>query len=239
MYRCLACGARFPLHQPLCAYCFTSHSLALEADRPRSALDGEVELTDARTLARAVWQDVHVPAYSFVVKRGAFVVAVGPSGAGKSTFVARALDSMRAPALLVSVEEPGGPSLALRLARLGIKRDDLLVCSRGSVDQIAGIVRDRKVGALAIDSIQRALFEPRDLRHLLLTLPSLVVLFATSQINKAGDMRGAEELRHEADVVLSVEGMRWQVTKSRYELPGANGDVLAAHAEKEDHAAAE
>ena len=52
-------------------------------------------------------------------------------------------------------------------------------------------------------------------------------------------MRGAEELRHEADVVLSVEGMRWQVTKSRYELPGANGDVLAAHAEKEDHAAAE
>jgi hypothetical protein len=223
----------------VCSNCFTSHSLALEPDRAPAALDGEVELTDAKALARAVWQHVEVPAYSFAIKRGAFVVAVGPSSAGKSTLVARALDSMRVPALLVSVEEPGGPSLALRLARLGVKRDSLFICSRGSVDQIAAIVREHKIAALAVDSVQRAVFEPRDLRHMLLTLPSLVVLFATSQINKAGDMRGSEELRHEADVVLTVESMVWTVTKSRYEPPGANGDVLNQRTEETDHAAAQ
>jgi hypothetical protein len=236
MYRCIACGARFPVHSPLCSYCFASHSLILAPERARAAIDGEVELTDARTLARAVWQDVEMPSYSFAVKRGALIVAVGPSGAGKSTLVARALDSMRTPVLLVSVEEPGGPSLALRLARVGVKRDDFFVCSRGSIDQVASIVRDNKVAAVGVDSVQRAMFEPRDLRHLLLTLPPLVVLFATSQVNKQGDIRGTEELRHEADVVLEVDEMRWTVSKSRYEEPGASGDVLSPRNE-EDHAA--
>ena len=224
------------MHTPLCSHCFTSHALALEADRPRAVLDGEMELTDAKTLARAVWQDVAVPAYSFGVRRGALVVVVGPPNAGKSTTAVRALDSMRAPVLLVSVEEPGGPSLALRLARTGVKRDDFLVCSRGSVDQIASIIRERKVVAVAIDSVQRAMFEPRDLRHLLLTLPSLAVLFATSQVTKTGDIRGSEELRHEADVVLEIEAMRWTVSKSRYEQIGGSGDVLPSLKET-DHAA--
>jgi hypothetical protein len=40
------------------------------------------------------------------------------------------------------------------------------VCSRASVDQIAAIVRQRKVVALGVDSVQRAMFEARDLRHL-------------------------------------------------------------------------
>jgi hypothetical protein len=236
MYRCIRCGAQFPIHSPLCSCCFASHSLVLTPERARAAIDGEVELTDARSLARAVWQDVTLPAYPFVVKRGALIVAVGSSGAGKSTLVARALDSMPAPVLLVSVEEPGGPSLALRLTRVGIKRDNFFVCSRGSVDQVASIVRDNKVAAIGIDSIQRAMFEPRDLRHFLLTLPSLVVLFATSQINKQGDIRGTEELRHEADIVLEVSDMGWTVVKSRYEEPGASGQVLSPRNE-EHHAA--
>ncbi len=223
------------MHTPLCSHCFTSHALALEADRPRAAIDGEVELTSARDLARLTWQGVEIPAYSFGVRRGALVVVVGPPNAGKSTWAVRALDSMRGEALLVSVEEPGGPSLALRLARVGAKRDDLLVCSRGSVDQIASIIRERKVVAVAIDSVQRAMFEARDLRHLLLTLPSLAVLFATSQVTKTGDIRGSEELRHEADVVLEVEAMRWTVSKSRYEQIGGSGEVLPR--EETDHAA--
>ncbi len=115
---------------------------------------------------------------------------------------------MQETALLLSIEEPGGPSLAARLARLAIKREDLLVASHASVDQVATIVRERKVTALGVDSLQRSMFEPREVRHLLLTLPSLSLLLATSQINKSGDLRGSEELRHEADVVIEVEAMR-------------------------------
>jgi predicted ATP-dependent serine protease len=227
MFRCLACSAVFAAHFPLCTSCFTSHSLLAIGSRPGAALDGEIELTDARTLSRAVWQAESLPAYpSVALKRGALVVVVGRPGCGKSTMTARALDSIRGPVLLVSIEEPGGPSLAIRLARLGAKREDLHIASRATVDQLAAIIREKKVVALAIDSVQRSTFEPRELRHILLTLPSLGVLLAVSQVTKSGDIRGTEELRHEADVVLELEEMTWTVTKSRYQEPGVSGPVL-------------
>ena len=138
----------------------------------------------------------------------------------------RGLDSTGVPALLVSIEEPAGPSLADRLARVGAKRADLYVCSRASVDQIAGLVKQNKIAWLGVDSAQRAMFEARDLRHLLLTLPSLVGIVVTSQINRDGDVRGGEELPHEADVLVDVEDMTWRVNKSRYQPEGEAGDVL-------------
>ncbi len=237
MFRCIACGARFATHVPVCCACFTSHALVPAGERPRAIVDSEMEITDARTLARAVWQPVEVPAYTRLeLRRGALVVLVGSAGAGKSTMLAKALDSMRGVALLVSVEEPGGPSLALRLARLGVKREDLLVVSRATVDQLAALARDRKVVALGIDSVQRSTHEPRDLRHLLLAIPSLAVLLATSQVNKAGDLRGSEELRHEADIVVEVEAMRWRITKSRYQPVGLAGPVLPDREEHPDAA---
>jgi predicted ATP-dependent serine protease len=196
-----------------------------------------MELTDAKTLARAVWQSVELPAYPAIeVRRGALVVLVGAAGAGKSTMLARALDTIRGTSMLVSLEEPGGPSLALRLARLGVKRDDLLIASRANVDQLAGVLRERKIVAIGIDSVQRSMFEPRELRHLLLTLSNLAVLLCTSQVNKTGDMRGSEELRHEADVVIELERLRWRVAKSRYQPPDLSGPVLSEELEPVDAA---
>lgn len=231
LYRCTECGSYFPAHAPLCSWCLCAHSLVLTPERRRAAHDAEVELTSARDLARATWQSVELPVYpSLALRRGALVVLVGPAGAGKSTMMTRGLDSTGAPALLVSIEEPAGPSLADRLARVGAKRPDLYVCSRGSVDQIAGLIKANKIAWLGVDSAQRAMFEARDLRHLLLTLPSLVGILVTSQINRGGDVRGGEELAHEADVRVEVEAMRWRVSKSRYQPEGTEGDVLPAMA---------
>lgn len=237
MYRCLACAARFAIHQPLCTMCFAWHSLVPVGERPRADHDHEVELTDARALSRGIWQRVDVRAFPCIdVRRGALVVLGGPPGAGKSSMMVRALDSVSGPALLLSLEEPGGPTLAMRLARLGVKRSDLYIASRVTVDQLAGIVRERKIVSLGIDSVQRSMFEPRELRHLLLTLPSLAVLFAASQLNKDGGLRGSEELRHEADVVIELDAMTWRITKSRYQSVGEAGAVLRTLAEAE-HAA--
>jgi predicted ATP-dependent serine protease len=170
-----------------------------------------------------------LPVYpTLALRRGALVVVFGSAGGGKSTFAARGLDSLQAPSLLVSVEEPAGPSLAERLARVGAKDERMLVCSRATVDQIAAIVRQRNVVALAIDSVQRAMFEARDLRHLLQVLPSLAVVIAISQINRDGDVRGGEELAHEADVVVEIAALTWTVRKSRYQPSGASGSVLSA-----------
>lgn len=228
MYQCLQCGSRFAVYTPACSWCWAAHSLTLVPERARAAVDSEVELTTARDLARTQWQDAGLPAYpGLELRRGALVVVLGAAGSGKSTFAARGLDSLQAPSLLVSVEEPAGPSLAARLARVGAKDDHLLVCSRASVDQIAAIVRQRKVVALGVDSVQRAMFEARDLRHLLQVLPSLSILIAVSQVNRDGDVRGGEELAHEADVVIEIADFRWTVRKSRYQ-PAASGAVLPA-----------
>ena len=61
----------------------------------------------------------------------------------------------------------------------------------------------------------------------LLTLPSLSLLVAVSQINRDGDVRGGEELAHECDVLVEVTDLTWTVRKSRYQPAGAHGPVLA------------
>src|SRR5690242_1883554 len=120
MYRCLVCASVFAAYVPVCSYCWEAHSLVLSPQRARAAVDGEVELTTARELARAQYQDVNLAAYpSLELRRGALVVLLGPRGSGKSTFVLRALDSLSAPTLLLSVEEPCGPSLQARASRVG------------------------------------------------------------------------------------------------------------------------
>lgn len=227
MFRCVTCSSFFPTHLPVCTSCFASHSLLLVGRRPPAAIDGEAEVTNARELLTAVWKEEPIPAYSALdVRHGALIVLVGLPSSGKSTMVTRALDSIRGPVLLQSVEEPGGPTLAMRLARVGAKRPDLFIASHATVDQVAAIVRDKKCVALAIDSVQRSTYSPRELRHLLLALPSLSMLFAVSQATKDGEIRGTSELRHEADVVLEVAALRWTVSKSRYQPAGTSGWVI-------------
>jgi predicted ATP-dependent serine protease len=232
MYRCLNCGARFPIHAPICSRCLTSHQMVLEGERARAEVDAVPELVSARDLSRQRWSSVDVGAYpKLKLGRGALVVLVGRRGSGKSSMLARALDTIRGPAALLSSEEPAGPSISERLERLHVRRNDLWICSRGTVDQVAEIIRQRKIVSLGIDSVQRASYEPRELRHLLLTLPSLAVLFAVSQVNRDGDVRGGEELAHECDVLLEVEDLTWRVVKSRYQ-PDGGGDVLRAATEE-------
>ncbi|HTR51269.1 MAG TPA: hypothetical protein VMJ10_11220 [Kofleriaceae bacterium] len=238
MYRCLVCASVFAAYVPVCSYCWEAHSLVLLPQRARAEVDGEVELTTARELARTQYQDAKLPAYpGLELRRGALVVVFGRRGSGKSTFVLRALDSLAAPTLLLSIEEPAGPSLGARLTRVGAKDDKLLVCSRATVRQLVDIVRQRKIAALAVDSVQRAMFEGRDLRHLLNVLPSLQLVLAVSQINAHGDVRGGEELAHESDVLLEIADLQWIVQKSRYQPDGASGAVLSAQSapEEDDH----
>ena len=209
-----------------CTDCWNASCIAIEPQRAHAASDAEVEMASAREISSAQWSTVSTPAYPALrLGRGALVVVVGAAGAGKSTMACRGLDSMRGPTVLLSVEEPIGPSLSDRLARVGCKRDDFYVVSRATVDQLVSTIRQKNVVALGVDSCQRAMFEPRDLRHLLTTCPTLSVIWAISQVNRDGEARGGEALPHEADVVVEVHQMRWRISKSRYQ-PEGEGVVL-------------
>ena len=237
-YGCLECGHFFERHVPWCPHCMCEGTVVLLGARSRSAFDAEPEIVSARDLARMHWQQAGTSAYpELQVGRGALVVVTGDPGSGKSSFVARALDGTSGPVVLLSAEEAPGPALASRLLRARVKRDDFMVIGRASVDQLVDLCRSHKAAALAVDSAQPANLNARDLRHLLTALPSIEALYAVAQVNAQGHIAGRRTLEHEADIVVRCAGLRWELSKSRYEPVGKTGDVMPKTEEK-SHVAA-
>lgn len=228
-WRCVACGTWFDAHGSNCTSCLEAGTLMRVGSRAPAAIDLVPEITDAHSLAMAAWTRVETSAFpGLQLCGGALLVVYGPPGHGKSSFATRALDGLRGPVVLASVEEAPGPSLNARLSRCHVRRKDFAIVGRASVDQLADFVRDRKAIGLGVDSVQMAAFTSEELRHLLVVLPTLKVLVGVSQTNKRGEVEGRERLSHEADVVVQVSQLRWQVTKSRYQPVGVGGEVLVS-----------
>lgn len=188
-------------------------------------VDAEPETMSAVELLRASWGDVRSSRYpELKLKRGAFVLVKGRRGGGKSSFVTGLLDGVRGPVVLASIEEPPGPSLADRLVRCNVKREDYGIAGHVTIDQTVALVRRSKAMALAIDSVQRALYTAREVRHLLNVIPTLALVVCVSQVNAEGEVRGGEDFAHECDVLLDVADLRWRIEKSRYQ-PSGEGEV--------------
>jgi predicted ATP-dependent serine protease len=203
-------------------------------ERLPADVDAEPEILNARDLARMQYATVRSERYpDLQLGRGAFVLVAGKRGSGKSSFVSGLLDGVRGPVLYVSVEEPPGPSLAARASRVGVRRDDYGWVGAATVDQVVALLRQSKAGALAIDSVQRSMYAPRDVRHLLTVIPTLALVACVSQVNREGEVRGGEEYAHECDVLVEVESMRWRLTKSRYQESAAGEVKLAPNVEGE------
>lgn len=227
-FRCVVCGSSYgDKHVRFCVGCWEYGTVLQVGSRARAEVDSVAQVTTARDLSRAAWERLEVPAYpDLVLGTGCLALAVGPAGSGKSTCLVRALDGMRGPVVVQSLEEAPGPSLASRLARVKVRRDDFFLVGRASVDQLVEVCRRVKAVALGIDSVQMASFSADELRHLTVVLPTVRTVWCTSQVNKQGRAAGREELIHEADLVLQLDAMKWTLTKSRYQPLGVSGDVL-------------
>lgn len=239
-WRCLECGALYDQHFPICCSCFRTGAIVLVPRRLGAAVDSVPGVSNARAMARLQWGRVEQSAYpSLQLGAGALVEVSGPPGAGKSSFAARLADAVRGSALYVAAEEGISASLAARLLRCNIKRDDFHVVTRASVDQVVGFCRDRKILACVIDSVQEIAYSASDLRHLLEVVPTMDLLVGVMQVTKDLVPAGAMALQHECDAHVSVEAMRWKLIKSRYQdLASASGDVLPQRQEETSHAAA-
>lgn len=235
-WRCLECGALYAQHFALCSACWRSGAIVPSPQRLRAAVDYRPGVSDARSITRMAWKTVeHEGAYPELrLGAGALVLVSGPPGSGKSTLASRLVDAVRGPALLVAAEEGISPSLAARLLRCNVKREDFHVLTRSTVDTVVAFAAERKIAACAIDSVQEIAWSASELRHVLEVVPTLDALVAVMQVTKAGLPAGAMALQHEADVHVTVEGMRWTLAKSRYQdLAESRSDVLPPRREME------
>ena len=233
-WRCLTCGTFWPQYWSSCPRCWDWGCVIPWGHRPTAELDSEPAEMTARELSRMVWSEIEQAAYP-ELKLGfaAFVAVYGHAGAGKSTWACRLADAVPGKALLVSAEEALSHSLAARLLRANIKGDDFVAVAGTSIDKIVAKARKHHAVTMVVDSVQLATWTASELRHAIEVL-RLSLLVAVSQVNKRGEPLGENALLHEADAVVSVEDMRWRLTKSRYQsLAGVGGDVLPPQS-KED-----
>ena len=194
-------------------------------ERPPSAVAAQLQSATARDLVARTWTTVASSTYPELrLLRGALVVIYGSPGAGKSTMLIRLLDSIRRPTVLLSTEERLGAAVGERLSRLGVHRADFHVIGRGTVDDVVALCDRVKADVLGVDSVTASILQPEDLRQLI-EATGVGLLAATLQVTKSGLPAGGNALLHEADVVIGVEDMRWQVEKTRYQGGGVCGDV--------------
>jgi predicted ATP-dependent serine protease len=143
-------------------------------------------------------------------------------GSGKSTWTAKFLDGFEGPVLLISQEEGLGETVAGRMRRLEICREDFHLAVVSTLDEIAELVAEIHPASIAIDSVSVTTLTTGDLQRL--TAWAKVPLVAVLHETKAGAASGAMSLLHAADTVLRTEAMRWKLEKSR-SCPLVEGEV--------------
>jgi len=224
-WTCIGCGSVSDQHQAFCWGCMGDNTFVRLPRRPSTRVNAMPQRASARDLAKANWTMVEAAAYpSIRVLSGAFVAVYGGPGQGKSTMQARWLDSISGPVVLAALEEGLGPAVSERLGRLAIRRADFHLWAGGGLDDLVAELADTKAKALGVDSLTVSHWLPPEVRRVQQTAMVPLVV-GTIQVTKAGLAAGTNAWLHEADVVVRVEDMSWQVEKSRYQPPGTTGEV--------------
>jgi predicted ATP-dependent serine protease len=217
MFVCVGCQTQHSERLACCFVCGTPSCVVPAYQRAVARSLGQLQRTTAQGLVRMRMNELRLDAAPDLrIGEGALVVLWGAPGAGKSTLALRWLDSVQGPVVLYAAEEGLSVTLGERMQRLGVTRPTLHVVGHCAVDELAGVVSSVRARALLIDSLTVTPLTPHDVRTLSVNL-GLPVTFVVAQVNKAGELRGTNELLHEADVGVVVENQRWSVVKSRYQ----------------------
>jgi predicted ATP-dependent serine protease len=230
---CLNCQTAHDERLLCCFVCGTARLVVPAFSRAPSRALAQLQRATAADLVRRRMDEVRIPAAPDLrLGVGALGVLWGPPGAGKSTLAVRWLDSIPGPVVLFAAEEGLAVTLGERLQRCGVTRRDFHVVGQASVDELAGVVASTKARALCVDSLQATSLLPHDVRTFSTNL-ALPLTLVVSQVNKAGELRGTNELLHEVDVGIVVENGAWRLVKSRYQEVPPEGISGTTNTEKQ------
>ncbi|GAC1386407.1 MAG: DNA repair protein RadA [Herpetosiphon sp.] len=155
---------------------------------------------------------------------GSLVLVGGDPGVGKTTLlsqVAAQFATMVGPALYVSAEESPA-QLKLRLERLGMLHERLLVYGETDLEAIIRAIHELRPGIVIVDSVQTVFVDEiasaagsvsqvREvaLRLLRVAKDTNIPIFLVGHVTKEGTIAGPRVLEHIVDVVLYLEGDRF------------------------------
>jgi DNA repair protein RadA/Sms len=186
-----------------------------------------LEVSSADEIRRQSFPTVKVgEPYSQVLPRfgdRGIILLYGPPGSMKSTWSTAFADNLANQngwtVLFNSTEEGIGATLGERLQRLEIHGGSFLVSSRTNLEGLLGIIKQRGVDFLVLDSFSAgsaAKVQALSSFHQSAGIAMLVI----AHCNREEDIAGSASLSHLVDVVIrfySEDGKRmWATTKNRF-----------------------
>jgi len=150
------------------------------------------------------------------------VLVGGDPGIGKSTLILQSCAAISQPVLYVSGEE-SAEQVKLRAERMPNKAGSVLFLSETDLDSIVKAAEESNCKLLVIDSIQTvysadfpssagSVVQVRECAMRLMTLAKTkrITVILVGHVTKEGTVAGPKVLEHVVDVVLYLEGERYQ-----------------------------
>ncbi len=237
LYVCRECGAQSAKFGGRCHECGAWNSLDQIEAKPQSNSAATRKTTTAETvsLLSEIQSDFGAKiscgiqeadrALGGGITQGSIILLGGEPGIGKSTLllqIAAKIGAPSQPVLYVSAEE-SREQIKIRADRLGITGATIKVASLTSVESIIDLAETTKPPLLIVDSIQTILTDSQQsapgsisqvrecgLKLMRLAKDSNIAVILIGHVTKDGLVAGPRALEHMVDVVLYLEGSRFQ-----------------------------
>jgi len=229
IYLCDSCGNEFPVWSGKCPACGEWNTLKefkTQSSKSKSSRDsafevkkiGEIETKDSGRISSNISELDRVLGGGIVP--GSIILLGGEPGIGKSTLLLQVAGNL-SKTLYLSAEESAS-QVKMRAGRLGVKNEEIWLASDGDISELGHEIEKNKPDLLIVDSIQTvylpdydatpgSLLQVRECGIFLqqLAKKSGIPIILIGHVTKEGNLAGPRILEHLVDVVLYLEGERF------------------------------
>lgn len=219
IHMCYNCRAEYSSQLPYCSRCGQLDTIVAIANRSMDNLwrtEEGVALSAAEIVKRRHRKKLASASYpKLAFDRESLIAVYGNPGGGKSTFALRLIDGVDGPSMYLCFEEPADSvTVADRVRRLEIIREDIVFASPDTPKSVEELVERYRPGFVVVDSLSETSLTIDDLKRIsrFYGICVIFILHVTTDGTAKGGTRGI----HMADLVVRVSDLEWEIEKSRY-----------------------